>query len=77
VFHLKFGLDFLRIYGMNSIAAYVLSEVVNFRGVAHSVCFGLEQWLGAYYGLLLALAQVMFVFLILRLMLKHNVFLKV
>lgn len=77
VFHLKLGLDFLRIYGMNSIAAYVLSEVVNFRGVAHSVCFGLEQWLGVYYGLLLALSQVMFVFLILKLMLKHNVFLKV
>ena len=77
VVHFKFGLDFLRIYGMNSIVAYVLSQVVNFRGVAHSVCFGLEQWLGAYYSLLLTFAQVAFVFFILRIMLKHNVFLKV
>ncbi len=77
VLQLKFGLEFFKIYGMNSIVAYVVSQVVNFRGVAHSVCFGLEQWLGAYYSVLLTFTQVAFVYLILRLMLKHNVFLKV
>lgn len=77
VFHFTFGLDFLRVYGMNSITAYVISEVVNFRGVAHSVLYGLEQYVGGYYTFVLTFSQVLIVYLILRSMYKHGVFVKV
>ncbi len=77
VFHFTFGLDFLRVYGMNSITAYVVSEVVNFRGVAHSVLYGLEQYVGGYYTFVLTFSQVLIVYLILRSMYKHGVFVKV
>lgn len=44
-----YGLDWLKIYGMNSITAYILGEVVNFRCIAASISYGLEQFLGNYY----------------------------
>lgn len=71
------GLNFLRVYGMNSITAYLLSEVVNFRGAAHSLFYGFEQYLGAYYATLLQLSQVAFIYLILWAMHKGKVYLKV
>lgn len=77
VCHLKIGLDFLRTYGMNSIVAYVISQVVNFRGVAHSVLYGLQQYVGDYYGLILKFCEVSIVFFILWLMYKRGVFVKV
>lgn len=77
VCHLRFGLNFLRVYGMNSITAYVLSEVVNFRGIAHSVLHGLEQYVGDYYAFILTLSQVAIIYLILRTMYKHGIFVKV
>lgn len=43
------GLAWLKVYGMNSITAYLLGEVVNFRCVAASVSYGLEQYLGTWY----------------------------
>lgn len=77
VCHLSIGLSFLKIYGMNAITAYVISEVVNFRCVADSIFFGLEQYLGAYYPCLLTFCQIAIVFVILRVMYKNEVFVKV
>ena len=37
------GLNWLKIYGMNSITAYLLGEVVNFRCMADSVSYGLAN----------------------------------
>lgn len=71
------GLNWLKIYGMNSITAYILGEVVNFRSVAASVSYGLEQYLGNYYPVWLSFANYLIVFLILRMMYKHRVFLKI
>lgn len=71
------ALDFLRTYGMNSITAYVMAEVINFRGVAHSVFYGLEQYIGDWYGVLLTLFQVGTIFTILYFMKQKNIFLKV
>lgn len=71
------GLNWLKIYGMNSIAAYILGEVINFRCVAASVSFGLEQYLRDYYPVWLNFANYLIVFLILRWMYKHAVFLKI
>lgn len=71
------GLNWLKIYGMNSITAYILGEVINFRCVAASVSYGLEQYLGNYYSVWLSFANYLIVFFILRMMYKREVFLKI
>ena len=58
-----YGLDWLKIYGMNSITAYILGEVVNFRCIAASISYGLEQFLGNYYSVWLSFANYLIVFL--------------
>lgn len=73
----KSGLEFLRVYGMNSITAYLLAEMVNFRGVAHSLLYGFEQYLGAYYATLLQFSQIAIIFGVLWVMHKSRVYLKV
>lgn len=71
------GLEWLKIYGMNSIAAYMLGEVVDFRSAVHSVSYGLEQWLGDFYPVWLTLGNFLVIFFILRAMYRAGVFLKV
>ena len=71
------GLNWLKVYGMNSITAYVLGEVVNFRCIAASVSYGLEQYLGNYYLVWLTFANYLILFLLLRVMYKCRLFLKV
>lgn len=71
------GLNWLKVYGMNSITAYVLGEVVNFRCIAASVSYGLEQYLGNYYLVWLTFANYLILFLLLRVMYKCRFFLKV
>lgn len=71
------GLNWLKIYGMNSITAYMLGECVNFRSVAASVSYGLEQYLGDYYPVWLSFCNYLIVFLILRIMYKQRIFLKI
>lgn len=70
------GLGWLTYYGMNSLAAYCLFEVVDFRSISHSLFFGLEPWMGAYYPLVGACFQSLIVWLIVRWMYRHNLFLK-
>lgn len=57
------GLNWLKIYGMNSITAYLLGEVVNFRCVVASVSYGLERYLGDYYSVWLCFSNYLIVFL--------------
>lgn len=71
------GLNWLKVYGMNSITAYVLGEVVNFRCIAASVSYGLEQYLGNYYLVWLTFANYLILFVLLRAMYKCRLFLKV
>ena len=73
----KANLTWLKVYGMNSIAAYMLTQIVNFRGVADSIFYGLEQYMGDWYNLLLTLAQVGTIYLILYVMYRKKIFLKV
>lgn len=74
--HLKY-LNWLKIYGMNSIAAYVLGEVVNFRCIVHSLTYGLERCMDGYYSAFLSFGNYMIVFFVLWLMYKRGIFLKV
>lgn len=71
------GLGWLKIYGMNSITAYLLGEVVNFRCIAHSVSYGLEAYLGEFYPVWLTFANFLILFFILSAMYKQRVFLKI
>lgn len=71
------GLEWLKIYGMNSITAYLLGEVINFRSIAASVSYGLEPYLGSYYAVWLTFANYLILFFILRMMYKRQVFLKI
>ena len=69
--------DWLRIFGMNSIAAYTLGELVDFSSIPKSLFFGFSQWLGPWYDVLLVCGEVGVLFLILYTLYKLNVFLKV
>jgi len=72
------GLNWLKIYGMNSIVAYTLGMVINFRCAAHSVLWGLEKYTGDYYyAAILTFANFLILFFILRLMYKLRVFVKI
>lgn len=71
------GLEWLKIYGMNSITAYLLGETINFRCIVHSVSYGLESYLGAYYSAWLTFGNFLILYLILRFMYRHKIFLKI
>ncbi len=68
---------FLKIYGMNSITAYMLANVVNFSSIGRSLFHGLEQYIGNYYPLLITASNITIVFLILLAMHKRGLFLRV
>lgn len=72
-----YGLSWLKIYGMNSITAYVIGEVVNFRCIVASVSYGFEQFLGNYYTTWLSLGNYLIVFFILWILYKQKIFIKI
>ena len=71
------GLTWLKVYGMNSITAYMLAGVVNFRCIPRSLFYGLEQYLGDYYSVLINFSQIAIIYLILHVLYKKKIFLKV
>ena len=70
-------LTFLKVYGMNSITAYVVSHVISFRSISKSMFFGLEQYVGDYDDFLICFSNVTILFLILYIMYKNRIFLRV
>lgn len=71
------GREFFRTYGLNSIVAYFLEEVINFKCIPHSLFHGLEQYIGDFYPCLLALGQAVIIYVILVAMRRLNIFVKV
>ncbi len=71
------GLGWLKIYGMNSIAAYVLGEVVNFRSIVASLSYGLENCMGEWYAVWLCFGNYLIVFLILLSLYRHKKFIRI
>ena len=69
--------DWLKIYGMNSIAAYMLGEVVNFRSVVDSLCYGLRQWLDDWYDAWLTFGNFLILFFILLALERARIYIKV
>lgn len=71
------GITWLKVYGMNSIVAYMLANVVNFRCIGESLFYGLEQYMGSYYSFLMTLWNIGAVYVIIWFMYKREIFLKV
>lgn len=71
------GLNWLKIYGMNAITAYVIGEVINFRSIVQSISYGLQPLLADFYPAWLTFGNALILFLILRYMHKHQIFLKI
>lgn len=70
-------ISWLKIYGMNSIAAYMLVSCINFSSISNSLLYGLQQYTGDFYPVLIAASNSVIIFLILRWMYRHKIFLKV
>ena len=70
-------LTVLKVYGMNSITAYVVSHVISFRSISKSLFFGLEQYVGDYYDFIIQLSNVTILFLILYILYRNKIFLRV
>lgn len=70
-------LNWMKIYGMNSIAAYMLYSVIDFSSISRSLIHGTEQVLGDFYPALITLSNVSLIFLILWIMYRRKIFLKV
>lgn len=69
-------LTWLKVYGMNSIVAYLLASCVNFRSIGESVFFGLEQYIGPWYPVLIGASNAGVIFLILWVLYRKGLFLK-
>ena len=67
----------LKVYGMNSIMAYMLSQCINFTSVSQSIFRGLEQYIGSYYPLLITLSNIAIIYTILWWVYKKKIFLRV
>ena len=70
-------LTFLKVYGMNSITAYVVSHVIDFKSISHSLFFGLKQYVGDYYDLLIHFSNIAILFIILYILYRNRIFLRV
>jgi len=72
----KRGLEWLKVYGMNSIVAYMLAEI-SFSCIFNPVLFGLEKYTGpAWYDLIINLCYVVLCYFILKYLYKHKIFLR-
>ena len=70
-------LTLLKVYGMNSITAYVVSHVISFKSISKSLFFGLEQYVGDYYQVIIQVSNVTILFVILYILYKKKIFLRV
>ena len=70
-------IGWLKVYGMNSITAYLLTMCINFTSVSSSLLYGVKQYVGDYYSALIALGNAAIVYFILWMMYRRKVFLKI
>ena len=71
------GWGWLLYFGCNAITAYLIGEMVNFRGIAESLLHGTAQYIGGWYPVLLTLCNSVILFFILKMMYRAKLFLKV
>jgi len=72
------GLNWLKYFGQNAIAAYMIGEVISFSSVSHSLLHGLQHLTGDFwYDVIIATVNAFILFFILRHMYRRGVFFKV
>ncbi|WP_099370100.1 acyltransferase family protein [Sphingobacterium sp. 1.A.5] len=67
----------LKIYGMNSIVAYVLASIIDFRSLVHSLTYGIEAYFPNYSDLILTIGNYSIVLLILIILYNRRIFIKI
>jgi predicted acyltransferase len=67
----------LRIFGLNSITAYMLHTTFKLDRISAALLHGFEQYTGAFYPSVVALGEFAILWLIIRHMYKYKIFLKV
>ena len=66
-----------KVYGMNSIAAYMMPKFIKMNAISTALLYGTAQYLGEeWYGLLIAVANVVLSYLLLYYMYRRKYFLK-
>lgn len=71
-------LQWFKIWGMNSILAYVMHQVIKFTSIPQSIFHGLEQFTGPeWYRLIIGVSCALIEFIILRYCYKNKIYLKV
>lgn len=71
------GWLWFKVFGVNSIVAYMLGELVNFRSIGESLLYGLQPLLGEGYPVLITLSNSLVLCGILYAMYKAKIFLKI
>ena len=77
VLRLRFLGFFFVVIGMNAIAVYTVTRVLDFRGIADIVVGGLAQWTGEWHDFTRAVAGLVILWLILLYMYRKKTFIKV
>jgi len=67
----------LRVFGLNSITAYMLYEAFGLRNISKALLHGFEQYTGDFYPAIIALGEFSIIWLILYHMYRYKIFLKV
>lgn len=67
----------LRVFGLNSITAYILHMTFNLRAVSAYLLHGFEQYTSTFYPFVVTLGEFTILYLILYHMFKYKIFLKV
>lgn len=71
------GVTMFKVYGMNSIAAYMMPKFIKMNAISTALLYGTAQYLGEeWYGLLIAVANVVLSYLLLYYMYRRKYFLK-
>lgn len=70
-------IGWLKVYGMNSIVAYMLASCISFSSVSRSLFYGLQQYVGDFYPTIIALSNAAILYFILWVMYRRKIFLRI
>ena len=70
-------LGMLKVFGMNSIAAYVMLSVIFYYNIGNLIFNNLQTFFGSYYGLFTAVFNVAIIYTVLWILYKKKAFIKV
>lgn len=71
------GLLWLKVYGMNSILAYMIMSCVDFSSLSMSLFYGVEQFAPSFFPVIIAVSDAVITYLILLVLYRRGIYLKV